>query len=95
MQTITQDSVVVAKPVSRIRRRIAVMLFALASVFGFGAANAFALPVDPLSGAGDTFFTTLSGYLTTTLVPAVIGLAVIGIAVSMLIKWGKKGAKSS
>jgi hypothetical protein len=49
---------------------------------------------DPTCGSGDSLFTTLTDYLTTHLVPLVVGLAVVGIAVSLLIKWGKKAAKS-
>lgn len=57
-------------------------------------APALATSTDPLGGAGSGLFTTLTSYLTTILVPAVIGLAVVGIAVTLLMKWGKKGAKS-
>lgn len=58
------------------------------------AAPSFASSTDPLNGAGSGLFTTLTSYLTTILVPAVIGLALVGIAVTLLMKWGKKGAKS-
>jgi hypothetical protein len=52
-------------------------------------------PTDPLGGSGDSFFTTAKDYLTTHLIPAVIGLTLVGLAVGMLIKWGKKATKSA
>lgn len=52
-------------------------------------------PVDPLNGAGSGLFDTLKGYLTGSLVPAVIALAVVGMAIGLLIKWGKKAKNSA
>jgi type IV secretory pathway VirB2 component (pilin) len=57
------------------------------------AANA--TTVDPLDGAGDGIFTTLSGYLTTKLIPAVLALAVIGIGVGLLIKYVRKARSAA
>jgi hypothetical protein len=79
----------------RSRARIATVLVSVAFVIAGAGAPAFATTTDPLGGAGDSFFTTLQGYLTSVLVPAVIALALIGVAVSMLLKWGKKAAKSA
>lgn len=55
-----------------------------------GPSAAFATTTDPLAGGGDSLFTTLQSYLTGNLVPAVIGLAVVGMAIGLLIKWAKK-----
>lgn len=97
MQTIPQAAVQAApvSRVSRLRGRIAAVVVTLAFAIGGSASSAFAVVTDPTAGAGDTFFTTLSGYLTTYLIPAVLTLTVIGVAVSMLLKWGKRAAKSS
>jgi hypothetical protein len=100
MQTIEKTDAVQAAPISvvtRVRRRVAVVLGTLAFVIagGVGVASAQTTPVDPLDGAGDSFFTDLTSYLTGTLIPAVIGLALVGIAVGMLLRWGKKAVKSS
>lgn len=95
--TLTPAADVAVRTSHRVRNAAAATLVTLAFVIG-GASSASAQtvdPADPLDGAGDGFFTTLTGYLTGSLIPAVIGLTVIGVAVAMLIKWGKKGAKSA
>lgn len=81
---------------THVRRVSAAVSFAALMLFGMASA-AFAQtgPTDPLGGAGDSFFSTISDYMKTKLVPAVILLALIGVAVTLLIKWGKKGAKSA
>jgi hypothetical protein len=78
------------------QRAAFVSFVSVVSVVLLGAGSAFATTsTDPLGGAGDSFFTDLKDYLTGNLIPAVIGLAVIGVAVGMLIKWGKKGSKAA
>jgi hypothetical protein len=72
-----------------LRGVIASALVSAAFVIG-NVVPASAATTDPLGGAGDTMFVTLQGYLTSVLIPAVLGLAVIGIAVGLLIKYVKK-----
>lgn len=89
---------IVAKIKGGIRRaRLAVaggFATAAFAIAGAGSAQA-AEGDDPTGGAGATFFSTITDYLTGNLIAAVLGLAVIGVVVSLIIKWGKKAAKSS
>jgi hypothetical protein len=81
---------------TRSRKRAAGVLATLAFLVAGSAtaANASTPSTDPTGGAGDTFFTSLTAYLQGHLIVAVLALAVIGVAVSMLLSWGKKAAKS-
>ncbi|MBN9326846.1 MAG: hypothetical protein BGO38_05360 [Cellulomonas sp. 73-145] len=84
-----------ARFMSKTRNRIALTLSAAAvTVLAPEAAFATTPSTDPTGGAGDTFFTSLTSYLQGHLIVAVLGLAVIGISVGMLLGWGKKAAKS-
>ena len=80
----------------RARNRIAGGLITAAFlVVGAGtAANASTGSSDPTGGAGATFFSSLTSYLQDNLIVSVLALAVIGVAVGMLLSWGKKAAKS-
>lgn len=83
--------------VRRVRGRVSGVLVTLAFLVagaGVGTASATTGSTDPTGGAGDTFFTSLTSYLTGHLIAAVLALAVIGVSVSMLLSWGKKAAKS-
>lgn len=53
-------------------------------------AMATTTPVDPLNGGGDTIFTTLTDYLTTSLVGKVFALAVVSIAIGLVLRWVRK-----
>jgi hypothetical protein len=77
------------------RRALVLAPLSMALVVVFGGVASASTTTDPLGGAGDGFFTQLKGYLTDHLIPSVITLAVIGVAVGMLIKWGKKGSKAA
>ena len=81
---------------TRARKRAAGVIATLAFLVAGSAtaANASTGSFDPTGGAGDTFFTNLTSYLQGHLIAAVLALAVIGVAVSMLLGWGKKAAKS-
>lgn len=77
---------------NRTVQRVAVGAMTLALVVGApSAAFAQTTPTDPLDGAGDSAFTDLKSYLTTKLIPAVIGLALVGLAAGLLFKWLRKG----
>jgi hypothetical protein len=84
--------------VSRLRLRIGLVLAAITTFVVGSAAYAGAAvmtpPPDPTGGAGDDLFTSLTSYLQDHLIAAVLALAVIGIIVGMVLKWGKKAAKS-
>lgn len=54
-----------------------------------GAANA-QTAVDPLDGGGDAIFSTLTDYLTGSLVGKVFALAVVSIAIGLVLRWVKK-----
>lgn len=72
-------------------------LFCLATVAAsVGLPLAANAAVDPSVGtAVSGGFTDLTGFLTTTLIPAVFTIAVIGIAVGLGLRWLRRGAKSS
>lgn len=59
------------------------------SLLGAGSASA-QTATDPLDGGGDAIFTTLTSYLTTSLVGKVFALAVVSIAIGLVLRWVKK-----
>ncbi|HVX09205.1 hypothetical protein [Humibacter sp.] len=77
------------------RTRVRVVLAVSAFLALFSAGPSFATSTDPTGGAGDTFFSSLTSYLQSHLIVAVLGLAVIGVIVAMILKWGGKAAKKS
>jgi hypothetical protein len=68
---------------------------AMVLLMGSGGTAFATAPADPTGGAGDTFFTGIQDYLTGHLIVLVLGLAVIGVIIGLVIKWGKKAAKSA
>lgn len=79
-----------------VKRRVALISATVALLTLAGSTASYAdTPTDPTGGAGASFFTSVTSYLQNNLIAAVLGLAVIGVIVSMIIKWGKKAAKSS
>lgn len=72
----------------------AAFLVAGAGVPAFASVGTVVDPTDPTGGSGDTFFSSLTTYLQSHLIAAVLTLAVVGVSVSMLLAWGKKAAKS-
>lgn len=60
------------------------------TVLGLSGAPAYATTTDPLNGGGDEIFTTLTDYLTGSLVAKVFALAVVSIAIGLVLKWVRK-----
>ncbi len=87
----TDASASVAGPVSRLRSRVASVLVVLAAILvGFvSPANA----QDLTGGAGDSFFTAITGYIQGPLGIAVLTLFAIITGFAVLMKWGGKVTK--
>ena len=84
--------------IARIRTRIGAVLATLAFIVGVPVASASATApsgTDLTDGAGDTFFSTITSYFTSDVLPAVLVLLALMVGVGVLIKWGKRAAKSS
>jgi hypothetical protein len=83
--------------VHRLRSRIAAgTLIVAALVIGaVSPASASTSSTDLTGGAGDTFFTTITAYFTGHVLPSVLVLLALMVGVGVLIKWGKRAAKSS
>lgn len=80
----------------RSRSRIAAVLVSIAFLLVGSATAASATPsTDLTDGAGDTFFSTITAYFTGDVLPAVLVLLALMVGVGVLIKWGKRAAKSS
>lgn len=97
---ITETRPVVADKVSvlsRLRSRIAAIVITVAAFTVATIAPASATPPDTdlTDGAGDTFFSTITSYFTGDVLPAVLVLLALMVGVGVLIKWGKRAAKSS
>lgn len=98
-----QDTLAPAVPtvkrgiVARMRTRIGAILATLAFMIGVPVASASATApgTDLTNGAGDTFFSTITSYFTSDVLPAVLVLLALMVGVGVLIKWGKRAAKSS
>lgn len=97
-----QDTIsapVVAEPkvgrVARIRRRAALVMLTMALFTAGGIAPSFASTTDLTNGAGDTFFSTITSYFTANVLPKVLILLALMVGVGVLIKWGRRAAKSS
>jgi hypothetical protein len=70
--------------------RVRATMFVL-TVLGLGVAPAYAsTTTDPLDGGGDAIFTTLTDYLTGSLVAKVFALAVVSIAIGLVLRWVRK-----
>ena len=70
-------------------RAVAAVSFVVA-MLGAAAPSYATTPTDPLNGGGDTIFTTLTDYLTTSLVGKVFALAVVSIAIGLVLRWVRK-----
>jgi len=83
--------------VTRLRGKIASVLAFLAVlvVVAPTSANAAPAPGTGLLGGSETsFFSTIQGYLTGSLLPLVFVLAAVVIGAGMLIKYGRKAVSS-
>jgi len=91
--------------VRRSRRAVAIRFGTVASavvglIAGGASMASAATTVDPdpttdvTGGAGDTFFSTITSYLTGHLIISVLTLLAVTVGLSMLISWGRKAAKS-
>jgi hypothetical protein len=81
-------------PIARtVTRSLAVISAVMIPTLGIGAAGA--TTTDLTNGAGDTFFSTITSYFTGDVLPAVLVLLALMVGVGVLIKWGKRAAKSS
>ena len=99
MSTLTHVAVVAPVKVSvvaRLRNRISSVLAFLAVLFVVAptAANAAPAPTGLLGGSETSFFSTIQGYLTGSLLPLVFVLAAVVIGAGMLIKYGRKAVSS-
>jgi type IV secretory pathway VirB2 component (pilin) len=87
----TGASASVAGPVSRLRSRVASVLVVIAAVLvGFVSP---ASAQDLTGGAGDSFFSAITGYIQGPLGIAVLTLFAIITGFAVLMKWGGKVAK--
>lgn len=77
-------------------RRAATVLVPVGLVLAGSISPAMALgsSTDLTGGAGDTFFTTIENYFKQHVIASVLVLLALTLGVSMLIGWGKKGAKA-
>ena len=78
--------------------RIGAVLDTLAFIVGVQVESASATApsgTDLTDGAGDTFFSTITSYFTSDVLPAVLVLLALMVGVGVLIKLGKRAAKSS
>jgi hypothetical protein len=101
MSPVTIERPAVAAPsrlglVSRLRNRVSAVLAMLAAlvVVPAGAASATTPDSDLTGGAGDTFFTAITSYFQDNVIVAVLGLFALTVGVAVLMKWGRKAAKS-
>ncbi|MCU1592546.1 MAG: hypothetical protein JWP11_3802 [Frankiales bacterium] len=72
------------------RNRYAQAVAYVLALFASAASPAMATETDPLNGGGDAIFTTLTDYLTTSLVGKVFALAVVSIAIGLVLRWVRK-----
>jgi len=73
---------------------IALATLGLAAL-GFFAVPAGAQTADPTGGAGGDILDQSTAWVTGQGVPLIVGLLVIGIVVSLLVKFAKRGARSA
>lgn len=59
-----------------------------------GGAYAVGSSTDLTNGAGDTFFTKITGYFTGHVLVSVLALLALTVGASVLISWAKRAAKS-
>lgn len=76
------------------RKTMLTLALVAAGVLGY-ASPASASAVDPTGGAGGDILADASSWITGQGVPLIVGLLVIGIIVSLLVKFAKRGAKSA
>lgn len=105
MSTVTTDPAIVTETgrgrkwlsVAAVRNKIAgvfATLAALLYVVAAAPANAATPNTDLLNGAQDSFFGSISGFLTDNLLPLVFVLAAVVIGATMLIRYGRKAVSS-
>ena len=96
---ITTPAPVKVSLVARLRGKIASVLAFLAVLVVVAPTSANAAPAPApganlLGGSETSFFSTIQGYLTGSLLPLVFVLAAVVIGAGMLIKYGRKAVSS-
>lgn len=88
---VTSKAGIVARLRNSIAMKLALLTTALVVV---PASAASATTTDLTGGAGDTFFDTITSYFQDHVIGAVLALFALVVGVGVLMKWGRKAAKS-
>lgn len=77
-------------------RRTGTIMVPMVLVTAGSTSGAFAVgsSTDLTGGAGDTFFTKITGYFTGHVLVSVLALLALTVGASVLISWAKRAAKS-
>lgn len=92
-QTIPAETAAPARPVTRLRAKVAAVLAFITCLVAPTAAFA-QTPTDATGGAGSTFISNLQSQFLNYVVPAALGLMVAVLGISVLVAWGRKAVKS-